>query len=44
MKKFSKMTTSGLSRIEVSMNIDFTSSVKMDNVKIGKGGGGRESA
>jgi hypothetical protein len=41
MKKLSKMTTSELMSIEVSTDFNFTSNVKMGNVKIGKGGGGR---
>jgi hypothetical protein len=41
MKKLGKMTTSSLLSAEVNVNIDFTSNVKMDNVKIGRGGGGR---
>jgi hypothetical protein len=44
MKKFSKMTTSDLISVEINVDFNFTSNVKMANVKIGKGGGGRESA
>jgi hypothetical protein len=41
MKKLGKMTTSNLTSTEISVDFNFTSDVKMDNVKIGKGGGGR---
>jgi hypothetical protein len=42
MKKLGKITTSVQASIEVNVDFNFTSNVKMDNVKIGKGGGGRE--
>jgi hypothetical protein len=39
MKKIDKMMSSA----EVNVNIAFTANVKMDNVKIGRGGGVRLS-
>ncbi|MDR1486049.1 MAG: DUF1559 domain-containing protein, partial [Planctomycetaceae bacterium] len=39
MKKLGKITTSNVMSVEVSASFDFTSSVKMGNVKIDKGGG-----
>jgi hypothetical protein len=41
MKKLDKITTSNVTSVEVNVNFDFTSNVKIDSVKIGKGGGGR---
>jgi hypothetical protein len=41
MKKLDKMTTLSLMSTEVDIDFNFTSSVKMDNVKIGRGGGQR---
>jgi hypothetical protein len=41
MKKFVKMATSGKILTEVNADIDFVFNFRLNNVKIGKGGGGR---